>query len=600
VSDATITFLALGGVVALFVWGRVPVAIVAVATALALWATGVLELEQAFAGFGDPTVLFIAALFVVSEALDATGVTAWAGQELTARSGGGRHRLVVMTMCLVALLTALISLNGAVAALMPVAVITAVRVGRSPSQLLLPLAFAAHAGSLLALTGTPVNVIVSDAAADATGEGFGFFDFAVAGVPLLVGTIAIVILFGERLLPNRTPRSIPPDLSRHARTLAEQYGTTESLHRLRVREGSSLSGTHRSDVDLADHPGVAIVGVQTPGVNARVGRIGEGDVLVVSGEEPDVARFAAAVGGQALPATVGADAGGLLTRESGTAEVVIPPRSPLVGMPVFPGMATQSGDLLVLAVQRNGEDIGQRETTVAPGDVLLLHGSWRALDAGLDDPSVLVIDRPGAVRRQAVPLGPGAKRTLVVMGLMVVLLATGAVPAAVAGLLAAGAIVLTGVLTIDEAWRAISWTTVVLIGGLLPLSTAMTQTGAADDVADGLLAVVGDAGPYALVAGLFVVTAVLGQLISNMATALIMIPIGVSAAVDLDVSARPVLMAITVAAAAAFLTPVATPANMMVMGPGGYRFGDYWKLGLPILVLFFVVAVFLVPVVWAF
>ena len=172
-SDATITYLVLASVVLVFVWGRVPITVAAIGVALALWATGVLGIEQALAGFGDPTVIFIASLFVVSEGLDATGVTAWAGQRLIVAAGESRTRLIVLTMTLVALFTALINVNGAVAALVPVVVVMALRVGRPPSQLLLPLAFAAHAGSLLALTGTPVNVIVSDAAADAGVGRFG-------------------------------------------------------------------------------------------------------------------------------------------------------------------------------------------------------------------------------------------------------------------------------------------------------------------------------------------------------------------------------------------------------------------------------------------
>ena len=292
------------------------------------------------------------------------------------------------------------------------------------------------------------------------------------------------------------------------------------------------------------------------------------------------------------------DALGLISRTSGVAEVVIPPRSEFVGDTVFPGMVTDSGDLVILAIQRKGEDLGPGEATLAVGDVLLLRGAWAALDETLDDPNVLVVDSPEQVRRQTIPLGLGAREAIVVLGAMVVLLATGVVPSVVAGLLAAGAMVLLRVVTVDGAYRAINWTTVVLVAGMIPLSTAMTQTGAADQVADALVGVVRNAGPYALLAGLFAITAVFGQLISNMATALIVIPIAVAAAVELGVSPQPVLMSVTVAAAASFLTPVATPVNMMVMGPGGYRFGDYWKLGLPLLALSFAVAVFLVPVFW--
>ncbi len=205
-NSTAITFAILAGIVVLFVSNRVPVVLVAIGTALALYFTGVLNLDQSLRGFGDPAVIFIASLFVVSAGLDATGVTAWAGQGLIARAGQSRVRLLVLTMVLVALLTALISVNGAVAALLPVIIVMAIRVGRSPSQLLMPLVFAAHSGSLLALTGTPVNVLVAEAAADAGLAPFGFFSFAIVGVPLLLGTIAIVVLFGQRLLPERSGR----------------------------------------------------------------------------------------------------------------------------------------------------------------------------------------------------------------------------------------------------------------------------------------------------------------------------------------------------------------------------------------------------------
>lgn len=526
--DSTITFAVLAAAVVLFAWNRVPVGIVAIGAALALYATDVLDLEQALAGFGDPTVIFIASLFVVSEALDATGVTTWAGQELIARAGRSETRLVVLVLLLVAILSALITVNGAVAALLPMTVVVALRLGRSPSRLLMPLAFAAHAGSMLALTGTPVNVIVSDAAADAGGGRFGFVEFALVGLPLVVATVAIVALLGPRVLPDRRARSIPPDLSRHARTLMEQYAV---------------------DRDLLAHHEVADT---------------------------------------------------LFTRRAGVAEVVIPPRSVLIGETMFPGMITSSGDLVVLAIQRRGEDRGPEETVLDAGDTLLLQGEWQALDENLDDPGVLVVDRPEVVRRQAVPMGPGAKRAIGVLTAMVALLASGAVPAVVAGVLAACGMVLLGALGVDQAYRAISWTTVVLIAGMIPVSTAIMDTGAAEDIAGALIDVVGGAGPHALLVGLFVLTATFGQLISNTATALIVVPIAVSAASEIDVSARPVLMSVAVAAAASFLTPIATPANLMIVGPGGYSFGDYWKLGLPLLALFGIVAVLLVPVFWRF
>lgn len=521
-ADSTIVFVVLAGVVVLFVSNRVPVEVVAVATALTLWATGILTLDEALGGFGDPAVVYIAGLFVVSEALDATGVTAWAGQHLVARAGESRARLMVLMMLLCGVVTALISVNGAVAALVPVVAVMAVRLGQPPSQLLMPLAFAAHAGSMLALTGTPGNVIVSEAASDAGSDDFGFFEFTLVGIPLLAGTVAIVVLLGPRLLPNRRSGVSSRDFSEHARTLVRQY---------------ELDG-------VVDEP--------------------------------------------------------LYGRRGGVAEVIVPPRSGMIGEPAFPGMVTDSGDLVVLAVQRNGHDLGPKASVLAAGDTLLVQGTWDALATNLADPDVVVVDQPAVVRRQAVPFGPGAARASAVLGAMVVLLATGAVPAAVAALLACGALVLLRVVTFEQAYRSISWTTVVLVAGMIPLSLAMQVSGAAEQIASRLVDLVGGAGPYWLLIALFVLTAALGQLISNVATALIVIPIAVTAASELDISVRPVLMSLAVAAAAALLTPVATPANMMVMGPGGYRFGDYARLGLPVLAWFFVVSVVLVPLIWPF
>ncbi|MCC6495912.1 MAG: hypothetical protein IT193_06590, partial [Propionibacteriaceae bacterium] len=288
-----LTILALA--VVAFMSNRVPMGVVALGVALALWATGVLTVNQAFAGFGDPTVIFIAALFIVSEALDSTGVTAWAGQQVISRGGEKRTPLLVVICLLVAALTALISVNGAVAALIPVVVVVAVRIGLTPSRMLMPLAFSAHAGSMLALTGTPVNIIVSEAAADAGARPFTFFEFGLVGVPLVVGTIAILAALGDRLLPDRAPAALPPDVSSHARTLLEQYALPE---------------------------GTELVGVTT-----------------------------------------------------GVTEVVIPPRSELIGLHLFPGMTTPSGDLVVLGLQRSGEDLTGTEAKLRAGDTLLLRGT---------------------------------------------------------------------------------------------------------------------------------------------------------------------------------------------------------------------------------
>ena len=514
---ATLAILVLA--VIAFVSNRMPLGVVAIGVSLALFFTGVLTLPEALAGFGDPTVLFIAGLFVVSEALDATGITAWAGQKVIARAGTRRRTLILVIGLLVAVVSALISVNGAVAALLPLVVVVAARAGIAPSQLLLPLAFSASAGSMLLLTGTPVNIIVSEFAAENGGRPFGYFEFALAGIPLVAGTVLYLTLFAHRLLPDRTPAEMPLDLARHARLLRQQY---------------SLS----------------------------------------------------------------LDTGTLLGPTNGVTEVVVAPRSPLIGSKIYPGMATPAGDLVVLAARR-GDELLKGDVVVQAGDSLLMQGRWDDLVRHAGDAGVLAVHSPQQMRR-GVPLGKGARRALVVVGAMVVLLATGLVPAAVAALLAACALVLLGVVSPPQAYRAISWPTIVLIAGMIPLATAFTKTGAADLVAGVLLGAIGDAGPTVALLVLCVLTLVLGQLISNSATVLILAPIAVSVAATMGVSVQPFLMGLAVVAAAALLTPVATPANLMVMGPAGYRFGDYWKLGLPLGIFFLAVAVFYVPLIWPF
>ncbi|MGC4152128.1 MAG: SLC13 family permease [Propionicimonas sp.] len=514
------TLAILGLAIIAFVSNRVPLGVVAIGVSLALFFTGVLTLPEALAGFGDPTVLFIAALFVVGEALDATGVTAWAGQKVIARAGSKRLSLLLVISLLVAGLTALISVNGAVAALLPLVVVVASRMGIASSKLLMPLAFAAHAGSMLLLTGTPVNIIVSEIATDNGGRPFGFFEFALVGVPLLVGSLAIILLFSNRLLPTRSGAQMPVDLIRHAQLIRGQYSL---------------------DVDTQV----------------------------------------------------------LLGPVRGVTEIVVPPRSPLIGQRLSLGMTTPSGDLVLLAAKRGTDSVSNGTIRVEMGDVLLLRGAWDDLARHTESAEVLVVDAPATLRR-SVPLGKGAGRAIVILIAMVALLATGIVPPAAAALVAACALVVTRTVSASRAYQSISWTTVVLVAGMIPLSTAFITTGTADVIADHLLAAIGGASPTVALLVLCVLTLVLGQLISNTATVLIVAPVAVAVAGALDLSVQPFMMALTVVGAASFLTPIATPANLMVMSPGGYRFGDYWKLGLPLALLFLAVAVLYVPLVWPF
>ncbi len=595
--SATTSLLILGVVIVLFIWNRLPVGAVAVLTSLALYATGVLTAPEALSGFGDPVVVFIASLFVVSEGIDSAGVTTWAGQQLL-RGIGDRPRIaLVAVMAMATVMSALITLNGAAAALIPMVVVIAMRLGTTPGRMLMPLAFAGSAGSLLILTASPVNVLVTEAAHDAGTTGFSFFSFTVVGVPVALVTWALVAWLAPRVLPERESASQPPDLSRYAATVAEHYDLTDGFYRLRVREHSALVGTRSDALDLSAYAGTTLIAVQPAHGSTPSAELRPDDVLVVTGPSEEISHLAIDHVLAVAMRPVTGDSGALVSREVGVAELVVPPRSPLVGETMYPGMA-RGPELVVLGVRRRGTERGARPTRLEEGDSLLVHGSWGAVEQLVDDRDVLVVNSPDLVRRQSVPLGAKAGRAIAVLTVMIVLLALGLVPAAVAGLGAAVAMVLLGVIGSAAAYRSVSWETIVLIGGLIPLSVAIRESGAADLIAEKLLAVVGAGHPLLILVALFLLTAVLGQFISNTATVLIVIPVALAAASDAHVSPLPVLMVVAVAGAASFLTPVATPANMMVMGPGGYRFGDYWRLGLPLLLAWLVLALAIVPRVW--
>ncbi len=598
VADSTIALLVLAGVIGAFMWNRLPVGVVALATVVVLWATDLLTVEQATAGFGDPVVIFIATLLVVGEAVDITGITSWAGNRLTSIAGGGTSTLLAAVMVLCAVLATLISLNGAVAALIPMAVLVATRSGLLPSRLLMPMVYGGSAGSLLILTGSPVNIVVSDAAADAGAGQFGFFEFALVGVPILATTVVFAIVFGGRLIPERHPAATPRDLSAYAAEMAEHYDLADGFYRLRVREGSPLIGLAPDEIDVATY-GITLIGLQAAIDDPQPVRdtVDIDDVLIVTGPSSSISEMAIelklAVSMAPLP---GSRPDELVNRQASVAEVIVPPRSRLVGETVFPGMRRER-DLVILATRHHGRDGGESSVIVDVGDTLLLYGSWASIDTLVEDTDVIVVDSPDLVRRQ-VPLGPKAIEAGVIVGVMVVLLAAGLVPPAIAGVLAVIALIVGRVMTSTQAYRAVSWETVVLVAGLIPLSTAIRESGAGDVVAERLVDIVGADRPLLLMAAMFVLTCLLGLVLSNTATVLVAVPIAVAAATEGGVDIRPMLMLLAVAASASLLTPVQTPGNLMVMSPGGYRFSDYARFGFPLLLLWFAIALVLIPIFW--
>lgn len=602
-TQIAITLSVIAAAMVLFVWNRIPAAVVAVCASLALYFTGVLTMKETLGGFGDPVVVLIAALLAIAAGLEIAGVGAWAGQLLIRHTGTNNTRRIVAIMIVAAVFSALIGMNGAVAAMLPVAVVVAVRTGVAPSRLMIPLAFACLTGSKLTLLGTPVNVIAATQAEEAGVGHIGFFEWAILGVPLLAGTIVITVLLGRALLPERRGQSIPADLSAHAQTLVEQYRLDDGLHYFRVRQTSPYIGKPRSDIDLKNYADLRLVSVLDGHSASPLQRpeIAEGDLMLVRGEAQAAGRLAADMhlavresGSEAPVSDV------LLSRASGLAEVIIPMRSRMIGQSVFPGMTTGDGDLMVLAIQRGGIEMREEAVILRAGDHLLLQGTWKALDRYLSDPKVLVVDSPEVVQKQAVALGQGARSALAILLLLIVLLSFDLVSAPIAAVVCAALMVITGVLTLPQFYRGIDWNTCILIGAMIPPAIAMSKTGAAALIGDYVVSALGAAGPHVVLAGIFLVTMAISQFISNTSAALVMMPIGLATASELGVSALPLMLGVAMGASASFLTPFANGVSLMVYGPGGYRFGDFWKLGLPVTLWSLIVTVVVVPLYWKF
>jgi Na+/H+ antiporter NhaD/arsenite permease-like protein len=345
VNDIAITLSIIGLALVLFAWNPVPAVVVAIGASLALYFTGVLTMPEALTGFGDPVVVLIAALLAIAVAVETTGVGAWAGQLLLRFSGANKTTLLIALMVVAAIFSALIGMNGAVAALLPVTVIIAVRTGIAPSLLMIPLALACLKGAKLTLLGSPVNVIAATQAEEYGAGHIGFFAWSVLGIPQLIGSIIIVIFLGKRLLPERQSESIPADFSGHAHTLVQHYNLEHGLHQLAVPATSPLVGTSRKALDLSAYAGVRAVAFLDHKHDRPLerDRLEAGDLILVRGDGHEVDRLAADLqvevrehGDKAALGDV------LLSRHSGLAEVVVPERSALIGSAVFPGMTART------------------------------------------------------------------------------------------------------------------------------------------------------------------------------------------------------------------------------------------------------------------
>ena len=607
----------------LFITEWVRVDIVALGVVVALMISGLLTTSEALAGFSNPVVLIVASLFIVGGAVLQTGLASLIGQHILKIAGNSEIRLVMVIMLAAGVLSGFMSDTGTVAVLLPAIVSLARSANISPSKLLIPLSYGALLGGATTLIGTTPNIIVSDLLREQGQSSFTFFSYTPVGVLMLLAGTGFMVTVGRRILPENRPNQGYHEQIQSPRELLDIYRLPDNLFRLRVPAESALCNQSVADSRLGGQFDVHVLEIQRPPEPQALVRIGEqrlilqsetavavhptanthllpDDVLIVQGEEKSV-REAVAFWNLVMQPVLPADEQVLVNQEAGIAEVLLPPRSNLLGKTLVETRFGSTHKLTVLNISRPGvsDRVDMKMTPLQFGDILLVQGYWRDILALKKRPrDFVVMGQPeamlGAPYRHRAPVA-----LLILVGMLLALVA-GIADVATISMTAGLLMVLTGCLTMDDAYAAIDWKSIVLIAGMLPMSTALENVGLVSLIAEGLTDYLGSFGPLAIMAGLFLLTSLFTQVISNTATAVVIAPIAFATAQELDVHPQAFMMAISIAASMAFATPVASPVNTLVMGAGNYGFANYMKTGVPMVLLMLLVALVGVPLLFPF
>lgn len=593
--------------IVLFASNRLRPDIVALVVILALLLSGLLTAREATAGFGEPLLLMIAGLFVVGEGLTRTGVAYRLGDWLMRTAGASESRLLTLLMLTACGLGAFMSSTGVVAIFIPVVLGVCAKTGFSPGRLLLPLAFAAMISGMLTLIATPPNLVVSEELRNAGLAPFSFFSFTPIGGVIMVVGIGYMLL-AARWLPANRRENVLSGNRRPLQALVDDYSLRErGWTRLRLRNDSALVGQTLASARLRTRYGVTVVGVRRRERFAASimpaladAELLAGDELLALSETAELDRLLETEGLRALP--IEDNHRESARQELGLAEVMLPPNSELIGHTLAEAAFRSRHGLIVLGVKRKGRPLAGPLSAIrlAFGDTLLLAGGWRRIGLLQTDPKdFLVLSLPVELD-EVTPARRRAPAALVILLAMIIMMAFKLTSNVAAVLLAALAMGLFRCVDWASAYRAINWSSLVLIAGMLPLATALQKTGGVDLIVGGLVGGLGRAGPLALLAGLFILTAGLGLFISNTATAVLLAPVAVSVAQTLNLSPYPFAMTVAIASSAAFATPFSSPINTLVLEPGRYRFADYVKFGLPLMAVVLVLTLALTPLLFPF
>ncbi|MBL3595098.1 SLC13 family permease [Rhodovulum sulfidophilum] len=590
--DQFILFALFATVFVALIWGRWRYDLVAFGALMAAVLLGVVDPDRAFEGFGHPATLVVALVLVVSAGLVRSGAVYLITRTLVNSARGLGAHIAIMGG-IGGLLSAFMNNVAALALLMPVDIQTARKAGRAPGLSLMPLSFATILGGMVTLIGTPPNIIIAAFRQDATGQSFRMFDFApVGGVAALAG-IVFVALVGWRLIPKSAGLDASADpMSDYSSYIAE----------LTVPEGSKLIGRRLADLDPeAEANDVALLGLVRGGKRLyglqRGTALAAGDSLVIEASPEALDEFRAAL---SLDFAEGANQERLKAEGAGLTviEVVVPEQARIAGRSAqLVGLAWRRRTVL-LGISRQGRPVRQqiRKTKVRPGDILLLLTPQDVAQDVVDWLGCLTLaDRGLAVT--------DTRKTWIAIGLF-----AAAVAAASVGLvdltIAIGLVVVgyvaARIIPINEVYSHVEWPVVVLLGSMIPLGVALEESGGTRLIAETLLGLTGDMPPWVILTALMVATMCLSDVLNNTATTVVAAPVGIQMAQALGVSPDPFLMAVAVAASCAFLTPIGHKNNTLILGPGGYRFGDYWRMGLPLEIIVIAVSVPMILLVWPF
>lgn len=600
-------------------WLRVD--IVALSVVVLLMLTEVLETNQAIAGFSSSIVLTIASLFIVGGGVLKTDLAGMIGRRILAIAGDSETRLIVTVMLAVALLSGFMSDTGTVAVLLP-AIISLSRSAKiSPSKMLMPLSFGALLGGAMTLIGTPPNIVVSDLLRERGMEPFNFFSYTPVGAALLLAGVFYMLTLGRRLLPDHAEAQSKFDAA-SPQELMELYRLPDNIFRVRVQPRSRLVGNSLRESNLRNQHGVTILEIlrrppsPVVGIRRENGSkpkrqpihptpdtiIEADDLLLIQGEESAVAKVVANYKLALRSRTKDVVEESLITDEIGVAEVLLPPRSELIGNTLGKSRFGSKYNLSVLAINRPGTTLDPQSLdriALEMGDTLLVQGQWENMLALKEQSqNFVVMGQPEA--QMGAPNRDKALIASLILGGMLVVMVSGVVSVTLASMGAALLMVLLGCLSMDDAYNAIDWKSIVLIAGMLPMSTALEEVGLVARVASGLTAGLGDYSPVVILGVLFLMTSAFTQVLSNTATTVLIAPIAFEVADELSIDPRALLMSIAIAASMAFASPVASPVNTLVMGAGKYSFTDYAKVGIPLIFITMLISMIMLPLLFPF